>query len=120
MRIISSHQTALDRQVKESVGIREEARKEECCLNLKYEWAGSKIPFLSTNTPIGLAKDKTVKGAPYIRLETGNNTSSTKRLQYNCDEDQDIQQQQQYLDGPMEQQESIGSEDHLKPPDCSR
>ena len=47
LRILNKFHTALARQVAESVMIEEVAGKPEECLNLKSEWAGSKLPGIS-------------------------------------------------------------------------
>ena len=50
--------TPMDRQVQESMNIIEESRKPGSCLNLKSEWAGSKIPGLQVKVPKGKGKDR--------------------------------------------------------------
>ena len=54
MRVLGHHIKALERQVHESVLIEKLAEKEEECLNLKSEWAGTKIPGLRVSNPKGL------------------------------------------------------------------
>ena len=49
MRVLSRHIKALERQVQESVLIEKLAEEEKECLNLKSEWAGTKIPGLKAN-----------------------------------------------------------------------
>ena len=58
MRVLSRHLKALERQVQESVVIEKEAEIEKECLNLKSEWAGSKIPGLRVFNPKGLGSNK--------------------------------------------------------------
>ena len=58
MRVLSRHLKALERQVRESVLIEKEAEIEKECLNLKSEWAGSKIPGLRVFNPKGLGSTK--------------------------------------------------------------
>ena len=58
MRMLSSHLTAMDRQVQESLNICHETRKQGQYLNLKLEWARSKIPGLQVSLPKGVARDK--------------------------------------------------------------
>ena len=53
-RILSKHHTPLDRQVQESINIEERMSKVKECLNLKNEWAGSKIPGISIVKPKGV------------------------------------------------------------------
>ena len=53
-RITGRHMTPLDRQVQESVNIEERARRSEECLNLKKEWAGSKLPVITIQKPKGI------------------------------------------------------------------
>ena len=55
MRITSKHLYALERQVRESVNIEKCAKNPQECLNLKNEWAGSKIPELKVSRPKGIA-----------------------------------------------------------------
>ena len=45
MRITSTHLTALDRQVTESVNILTAGNQKEGALNQKNEWGGAKIPY---------------------------------------------------------------------------
>ena len=52
----SSHSTALERQVTESVRIENRMGKQEEVLNTKSEWAGSKLPGLSVKAPVGVGK----------------------------------------------------------------
>ena len=52
-RILTKHQTALDRQVVESIIIKEVAAEPETCLILKIEWADSKLPVLLVTKPKG-------------------------------------------------------------------
>ena len=59
-RIISKHYSALERQVMESVVIEEVAARKEECMNLKSEWAGSKLPGLAVTKPTGTSR-KAVK-----------------------------------------------------------
>ena len=58
MRVLSRHIKALERQVHESVLIEKESGEEKVCLNLKSEWAGSKIPGLRVFNPKGLGSNK--------------------------------------------------------------
>ena len=58
MRVISKHLLALERQVREFVNIERCAKAEGECLNLKNEWAGSKIPGLNIMRPKGVASSK--------------------------------------------------------------
>ena len=58
MRTLSTHLTAMDRQVQESLNILEEARRDGQCLNLKSKWTGAEIPGLQVNLPKGIAKDR--------------------------------------------------------------
>ena len=51
MRILSSHMTPLDRQVKESLNILKASKIPEECLNLKSEWGDSKLPGLQVSSP---------------------------------------------------------------------
>ena len=52
-RILSKHNTPLDRQVQESVNIEYRSMCPSECLNLKNEWAGSKLPGLMIQRPKG-------------------------------------------------------------------
>ena len=54
MRVLSKHIKALERQVNESVLIEGLAENSKEYLNLKSEWAGSKIPGLKGINPKGL------------------------------------------------------------------
>ena len=58
MRVLGRHIKALERQLQKSVLIEKLAEKEEECLNLKSEWAGTKIPGLRVNNPKGLGSGK--------------------------------------------------------------
>ena len=58
MRVLSRHLKALERQVIESVLIEKLAGNDKECLNLKSEWAGSKIPGLKVSNPRGLSCNK--------------------------------------------------------------
>ena len=58
MRVLSRHLKALERQVVESVLIEKLAGNHKECLNLKSEWAGSKIPGLKVSNPRGLSCNK--------------------------------------------------------------
>ena len=58
MRVTSKHIQVLDRQVLESVNINKAAKVEGECLNLKSEWAGTKIPGLRVNNPKGTGSNK--------------------------------------------------------------
>ena len=65
LRILNKFHTALARQVAESVMIEEVAGKPEECLNLKSEWAGSKLPGISVSKPKGTSrKVEEVEGTP--------------------------------------------------------
>ena len=55
MRSLSAHLMAMDRKVEESHNIIEETRKPGQCLNIKSEWAGSKIPGLQVHLPKGVS-----------------------------------------------------------------
>ena len=55
MRVTSKHLYALERQVRESINIEKSARNSEECLNLKNEWAGSKIPGIKVTRPKGVS-----------------------------------------------------------------
>ena len=95
-RLTSKHQTPLDRQVQESVNIEEGAKSPRECLNLKNEWAGSKLPGISIQRPKGVMGggrnktppvDGTATGVPEAvrpdrRLETqpGGEIRGTKRV----------------------------------------
>ena len=57
MRITSTHLTALDRQVTESVNILTAGTQKEGVLNQKNEWGGAKIPSILIKTPKGVAKN---------------------------------------------------------------
>ena len=52
-RVFSKHYSALERQVAESVLIEEISGSQEICLNLKNEWAGSKLPGVMVSRPKG-------------------------------------------------------------------
>ena len=54
--IIRKFQTALSRQVAESVTIEEVAAKAAECLNLKSKWGGSKLPGIAVSRPKGTAR----------------------------------------------------------------
>jgi len=54
MRVTSKHLMALERQVRESINIEKCARNITECLNLKNEWAGSKIPGIKVTKPKGV------------------------------------------------------------------
>ena len=54
MRVTSKHLFALERQVRESINIEKCARNSTECLNLKNEWAGSKIPEIKVTQPKGV------------------------------------------------------------------
>ena len=54
MRVLGRHLKALDRQIEEPVLIERTTEVKAQCLNLKSEWAGSKIPGLSVSNPKGL------------------------------------------------------------------
>ena len=58
MRGLSTHLTAVDRQIQESLNIILETRKPGQCLNLKSEWAGAKIPGLQVSAPKGISKGR--------------------------------------------------------------
>lgn len=58
LRVLSRHIKALERQVQESVLIERTLEIENECLNLKSEWAGSKIPGLRVSNPKGLVSNK--------------------------------------------------------------
>ena len=51
MKITSRHLHALERQVRESINIERCARKPIECLNLKNEWAVSKLPGVKVSRP---------------------------------------------------------------------
>ena len=72
-RQVSKHQTALERQVMESIRIEEVSAKEEESLNLKSEWAGSKLPNLQVSRPKGTSgQQERREGAKrYRTAETG-------------------------------------------------
>ena len=53
-RVLGRHLKALERQIKESVLIERTSEVRAQCLNLKSEWAGSKIPGLSVSNPKGV------------------------------------------------------------------
>ena len=57
-RVLGRHIKALDRQVHESVLIEKISETVSECLNLKSEWAGSKIPGLRDSNPKGLVCNK--------------------------------------------------------------
>ena len=61
-RVTSKHQTPLDRQVQESVNIEEGARSPRECLNLKNEWAGSKLPGILVQRPKGVMRVRQNRG----------------------------------------------------------
>ena len=58
MRILSTHLTPLDRQVKESLNIFKASGNPDKCLNMKSEWGGAKLPNLQVSTPKGTASGK--------------------------------------------------------------
>merc|ERR1712240_287130 len=63
-RILSKHHTPLDRQIQESVNIEERMSQIKECLNMKNEWAGSKIPGITIVKPKGVmgARRQVVNG----------------------------------------------------------
>ena len=71
MRVLSRHIDALDRQVQESVMIEKMAEVSKECLNLKSEWAGSKIPGLRVSNPKGLVSNKEGGEEENLDLEEG-------------------------------------------------
>ena len=54
LRVLGRHLKALYRQIEESILIERTSEVKAQCLNLKSEWAGSKIPGLSVSNPKGL------------------------------------------------------------------
>ena len=64
MRTLSSHITALDRQIQESVNILEGCKVEGQCLNLRNEWGGAKVPRLEVRTPKEVDKARKEGGNP--------------------------------------------------------
>ena len=56
--VLSRHIKILERQIEESVLIERTSEVEGECLNIKLEWAGSKIPGLRVNNPKGVDSNK--------------------------------------------------------------
>ena len=56
IRMTSRHNTAVDRQVTESIKIESRMNRQEELLNLKSEWAGSKLPGLTVKALVGVGK----------------------------------------------------------------
>merc|ERR1712240_416626 len=56
MRITNFHKKALERQVLESLRIEEGNLNQEESLNLKSEWASSKLPEMQVRSPKGIRK----------------------------------------------------------------
>ena len=54
LRVLSRHIKALDRQVQESVLIEKVSEIGKECLNLKSQWAGSKVPSHRVSSPQGM------------------------------------------------------------------
>ena len=54
MRVLRRHLKALERQIQEKALLVQASEVRAECLNLKLEWAGSKIPGLSVSNPKGL------------------------------------------------------------------
>ena len=83
MRITSKHLVALERQVRESVKIEKCTIKAEECLNLKNEWAGSKIPGLRVSKPKGVASTSAdVRGMDMSLVLEAALRRGVKRLDY--------------------------------------
>ena len=61
MRTLTTHLSAMERQVQESLNIIQESKKPGNCLNVKSEWAGSKIPGLQVHLPKGTAATRQEK-----------------------------------------------------------
>ena len=56
MRVTNFHKKALERQVLESIRIEEGSLHQEQSLNLKSEWASSKLPGMQIRTPKGVRR----------------------------------------------------------------
>ena len=56
MRVTNYHKKALERQVLESIRIEEGNLNQEESLNLKSEWAASKLPGVLIRTPKGVGR----------------------------------------------------------------
>ena len=121
MRVTSKHLVALERQVRESINIEKCGIKAEECLNLKNEWAGSKIPGLSVTRPKGVAATTAdVKGMNMTNILEAAIKRGIKRIDYLDEEEEDSKE-------PEEAEEEIpdGSEEkriteEMKPPDSKR
>ena len=100
-RITRKHKTPLDRQIWESVYIEELSKDPNVCLNLKNEWAGSKIPGLSVLNPKGTLKTKagghTSSGEEtegcHCVLDLGEEPTERERLQEDKTDKQGEQQE---------------------------
>ena len=104
MRVLSHHIKALERQIQESVMIEKLAQEEKECLNLKSEWAGSKIPGLRVNNPKGLGsnnvgreieEDGDIKEGRTLYREALRRGS--KRLSYRNVDSQDLEGQEEEI-----------------------
>ena len=70
MRVTNYHKKALERQVLESIRIEEGNINQEESLNLKSEWAASKLPGVLIRTPKGVGRPER-KEEKRIRYEEG-------------------------------------------------
>ena len=70
MRVTNFHKKALERQVLESIRIEEGCLNQEESLNLKSEWASSKLPGMQIRTPKGVRRPER-KEEKRIRYEEG-------------------------------------------------
>ena len=87
MRVTSKHLQALERQVRESINIEKCSRVAEECLNLKNEWAGSKIPGIRVSKPKGTATTKAdLKGEESTSILQTALRRGCKRMEYVADD----------------------------------
>ena len=91
-RIISKHHSALERQVAESVRIEEVSNQPGNCLNIKNEWAGSKLPGIMVSKPKGTSgkgRQKTEKAnSKRSRILAGENKEMDQNRDQETDKDQ--------------------------------
>ena len=69
--------------MRESINIEKSSRNEEECLNLKNEWAGSKIPGVRVSRPKGVATSKAeIKDVDCSKIMQAAIRRGCKRIDY--------------------------------------
>ena len=98
MRILSTHYTPMERQVREAVNIGESSKNGKECLNLKSEWGMAKIPGLKVWSPKGLARTRQVgEGSDQDSLQVLEEATKrgNKRIYYVDGEDEEEEEEKE-------------------------